>query len=358
MTTPLKLMNRTLLLACAPFLGMLVWLLWAGFSLELGSSAYPEAPPAPASASAELGAPIADKLDASQELANVTADKIRKTAWLYTETGKQMQQLVTLATAQSGRPGRIYDRRITLALGTPSKTVQSDKLRAQLFYVRAQHFKGYALKVKLKEEGAMSMVLGEDRFGGAETTLAAVKRYGAIAGVNAGGFADQRGSRYPLSTTVMDGQYVNGFEPTFSNLFFVGVNKNRKLVGGNYTTQAELDRDEPEFGASFVPILLKDGVSQTIPAKWASSPKRAARTVIANYKDDQLLFLVTDAADESGRSGATLGELQLLLRRFGAQDAYNLDGGGSSSLIFDGRIVNAPSDGRLRKLATHFLFFE
>nr|WP_317890348.1 phosphodiester glycosidase family protein [Paenibacillus polymyxa] len=47
-----------------------------------------------------------------------------------------------------------------------------------------------------------------------------------------------------------------------------------------------------------------------------------------------------------------------MLSRLGAQDAYNLDGGGSSSLIFNGRVVNHPSDGRLRALATYFLFFK
>src|SRR5690606_14235209 len=97
---------------------------------------------------------------------------------------------------------------------------------------------------------------------------------------------------------------------------------------------------------------------QPIPDKWRKQPHRAPRTVIGNYKDDQLLVLVTDGYDERGGSGATLEELQILLQRLGVQDAYNLDGGGSSSLIFNGRIVNNPSDGKLRSLATHFLFFK
>ena len=157
---------------------------------------------------------------------------------------------------------------------------------------------------------------------------------------------------------MLNDQYVNGFEPSFADLFFVGLNKELKLIGGKYSSKEQLDEENPKFGASFVPILLKNGVKQTIPDKWKRSPLRAPRTVIANYKDDQLLFLVTDGADESGRSGATLEELQILLTRFGVVDAYNLDGGGSSSLIFNGRVVNKPSDGNLRKLATNFLLFK
>lgn len=89
----------------------------------------------------------------------------------------------------------------------------------------------------------------------------------------------------------------------------------------------------------------------------AARSGRAPRTVVASYKDDQLLFLVADGYNESGSSGATLREMQILLSRFKAVDGYNLDGGGSSTLVFDGRVVNRPSDKTLRPVATNFLFF-
>jgi len=40
----------------------------------------------------------------------------------------------------------------------------------------------------------------------------------------------------------------------------------------------------------------------------------------------------------------TLPELAALLFRLGATDALNLDGGGSSTLVVGGRVVNSPSD--------------
>ncbi|GGG21402.1 phosphodiester glycosidase family protein [Paenibacillus abyssi] len=358
MNIQIKHLNRLALLACAPFIGMLIWVLSSSPSVELSQNAYPQPSPQAPLAVEQLSGGITQGLDEAKAIAGLTAESIKKSAWLYDQTNKDMSQIVKTANAQASRPAQIYDRRITRKLGSPSDVVQSDKLRAQLFYVRAANFKGYALKVKLKSPDAMKMVLGNDTFGGAETTLSAVKRHQALAGVNAGGFADQRGKRYPLSTTMMDGKYVNGFEPSFADLFFVGLNKSMQLVGGKYMSREQLDKEEPVFGATFVPVLLKDGLRQAIPLKWQVSPKRAPRTVVANYKDDQLLFLVTDGADESGRSGATLAEMQILLQRFGAVDAYNLDGGGSSSMIFKGRVVNAPSDGTLRKLSTHFLFFD
>ncbi len=363
MNLRVKDVNRLFLLATAPFLGLGIWLFLAGddMSVTLSADAFPQHAQGPANNAIEPGyrtAAVAQDLDLAYELAEDTAASIKRSAELYNQTTADVNAIVKTAAAQSGRPLIIYDRRITRKLGSASEKVQSDKLSAQLYFVKAQNFIGYAMKVKLKSGDAMQMVLGDDEVGGSETTLSAVKRYKAVAGVNAGGFADSRGKRYPLSTTVLGSRYVNGFEPSFKDLFFVGLSEDLKLIGGKFKSKEELDKQKPKFGASFVPVLLKNGQPQPIPAKWKVNPHRAPRTVIGNYKDDQLLILVTDGYDERGGSGATLEELQILLQRFGVKDAYNLDGGGSSSLIFNGRVVNNPSDGELRSLATHFLFFK
>lgn len=358
-----RTINLLFLLAAAPFLGAGIWMAAAGqdASIVLSEDAIPgfAAAADPEGERTDIRADkLAAGLDLALQLAGETAELLREDAELYAKTTADVEQIVRLAAAQVGKPYVIYDRRITAKLGKPVKEVRSDRLNAQLFHVKAQHFDGYALKVKLKSQQAMRMVLGGDEVGGAETTLSAVQRYKAIAGVNAGGFADKDGKRYPLSTTIVDGEYVTGFEPTYKDLAFVGMNDRMQLIGGKFHKKEDLDKLRPLFGASFVPVLLKNGYAQPIPDKWKTSPRRAPRTVIGNYKDEQLLIIVVDGYDENGSSGATLEEMQMLLQRLGVQDAYNLDGGGSSSLVFDGRVINKPSDGKLRKLPTHFLFFK
>ncbi|MFD2328246.1 phosphodiester glycosidase family protein [Cohnella sp. GCM10020058] len=356
MRTGVQQMNRTVLLACAPFLGMLIWLFAAGVKPDA-----PDIGPAvqtPEPSLSGYAEPQIESLDKAGVIAKDISASIKRVSELYTKTNMSMSAMMSTAKAQVGRPAAIYDRRISIKLGYPRDSVQSDNLTAQLYTIRAQYFSGYALKVKLKNDKAMSMSLAGNNPGSSETTLAAVKRTGAIAGVNAGGFADQGGKRYPLSTTVVGGEYVTGFEPSFNDLFFVGLNEDLKLIGGKYSDKAQLDKEKPKFGASFVPVLRKKGVNLPIPAKWRTSPLRAPRTVIANYKDNQILMIVVDGRGEDGSSGATLEELQILLSRFGTIDGYNLDGGGSSTMIFKGRVVNSPSDGQLRRLATNFLFFK
>ncbi|MCY9515212.1 phosphodiester glycosidase family protein [Paenibacillus apiarius] len=355
MKLQVKQVNRLFMLVTAPFLGMMIWMLSSSLTATLDLEWKPLEEPA---ALSEKQAKLVGDLEQARKTADFTVESVRRTATLYQRTTSTMNDLVKTASAQAKRPEQIYDRRITSRLGTPKESVNSDKLRAELFAINQPTYSGYAMKIKLKDPKAMRLTLGYDKYGGSETTMHAVNRYGAVAGINAGGFADGGGKRYPLGTTVMNGKYVSSFEPTHKDLAFVGLDKAGRLIGGKFSDQSELDSLDPQSGATFVPALLKNGTHLTIPEKWRTSPLRAPRTVIGNYKDDQLLILVTDGYNENGSSGATLAELQKKLSNLGIIDAYNLDGGGSSTLVFNGRVVNSPSDGELRPLPTHFLFFK
>jgi exopolysaccharide biosynthesis protein len=347
--------NRMFLLASAPFLGLLIWML----SMQTHIALPALIPPTTVEPSLSgVGKGIAASLDAAQSKAGTTKSVIEKFYQIYEQSSVLTGQMLAVAASQAARPAAIYDQRVTAKLGTPIRTATSGNIELKLFNLDGDDYSGWALKVNLKSEKAMKMVIGKDKAGSSETTLAAAQRYGAIAGVNAGGFADDSsGRRYPLDTTIVNGKYLNGFFPSRDDETFIGISTDRKLIGGEFSRQSDLDKLSPAFGSTFVPVLLKNGVKQPIPSLWQSSPARAARTVVGNYKHDQLLFIVTDGVDESGNSGATLAELQSKLQQLGIQDAYNLDGGGSSTLVFNGQVINHPSDGKLRPLATNFLFF-
>ena len=348
--------NRFFLLVSAPFVGMIVWLFIAGFSIEAPKLTFA---PLQLFTLQNETAPIHHGLDQAGTNVSAIRDTIAKFHELYEKSASLSSAMVRVATAQAARPEQIFEGRLVAQFGKPIRTVSSDKIDLKLYSFTDPNYKGYALKVNLKSKSAMKMVLGKDKVGGAETTLEAARRYGAVAGVNAGGFADgQDGKRYPLSTTIVDGKYVYGFEPSYDHLAFFCLSEDGKLIGGKFYRQQDLDKLKPAFGATFVPVLLKNGVKQEIPSKWLNSPRRAPRTVVGNFGNDQLLFIVVDGYNENGSSGATLPELQDRLSRLRIRDAYNLDGGGSSSLVFQGQVINKPSDGRLRLLPTHFLFFK
>jgi exopolysaccharide biosynthesis protein len=60
---------------------------------------------------------------------------------------------------------------------------------------------------------------------------------------------------------------------------------------------------------------------------------------------NHLAFVVVDGRDTGYSRGVTLPELADIMQALGAQTAYNLDGGGSSTMYFQGEVVNRPSNG-------------
>jgi hypothetical protein len=71
---------------------------------------------------------------------------------------------------------------------------------------------------------------------------------------------------------------------------------------------------------------------------------RHPRTAIAKLKNGRLLLLAADGRQIGVSMGLTLQELAQMLVEMGAEYAINLDGGGSTTMVVNGTIVNKPSD--------------
>jgi Phosphodiester glycosidase len=71
---------------------------------------------------------------------------------------------------------------------------------------------------------------------------------------------------------------------------------------------------------------------------------RHPRTLAGVRADGRLLLVTVDGRRTGWSAGVTLPEAARLMRSLGAREALNLDGGGSSSMVVRGRVVNRPSD--------------
>ena len=79
------------------------------------------------------------------------------------------------------------------------------------------------------------------------------------------------------------------------------------------------------------------------------------RTAFGIDKQGRYLILVADGRQKYYSTGLTLRELAATMKKLGAVNAMNLDGGGSTSMAVRGRVVNRPSDGSERKVANALL---
>jgi hypothetical protein len=68
------------------------------------------------------------------------------------------------------------------------------------------------------------------------------------------------------------------------------------------------------------------------------------RTAIGTLRDGRALLLVVDGRQPGFSDGMSLDELARLLIELGAHEAINLDGGGSTTMVIEGKVVNRPSD--------------
>lgn len=94
---------------------------------------------------------------------------------------------------------------------------------------------------------------------------------------------------------------------------------------------------------TFGPTLVKDGeiavsTSDEVGRAMSDNP----RTAIGIIDENHYIIIVSDGrTDES--SGLTLYEMAELMQSYGVKLAYNLDGGGSSTMYLNGKVVNNPT---------------
>jgi exopolysaccharide biosynthesis protein len=104
------------------------------------------------------------------------------------------------------------------------------------------------------------------------------------------------------------------------------------------------------------PMLVHQGRRQKISRDGAgtyesdSMFERHPRSAIG-WNKDYYFLVVVDGRQKNLSVGMTLEELSACMSDLGCEEALNLDGGGSSTLWYDGKVVNSPCDGVERNVA-------
>lgn len=115
------------------------------------------------------------------------------------------------------------------------------------------------------------------------------------------------------------------------------------IINENSTSTEQLLSDGATQILSFGPALVIDNsISVTSDEEVGKAMASNPRTAIGIIDKLHYLLVVSDGRTNESE-GLTLYELAEFMQSLGADIAYNLDGGGSSTMYFNGEVVNNPT---------------
>lgn len=208
--------------------------------------------------------------------------------------------------------------------------------------VRKNNTTVYVADVKLLDANYLKTALAYDSFGTnvTETTSSMASNNNAILAVNGDYYGADR-SGYVIKNGVI---YRNTVRSD-SNYPDLAVYKDGsfKIIYETNVTAEQLLADGVVNLFAFGPSLIENGsitVDQNTEVRQAMT--KNPRTAIGIVDSNHYILVVSDGRT-SESEGLSLYELAEVMKEYGATTAYNLDGGGSSTMYFNGNIINNPT---------------
>ncbi len=231
----------------------------------------------------------------------------------------------------------------------PDYAYETDKVRIEVRRYEIKNVVYFTAEIWLTEPSQLRSAFSSGKFDGAtETVQDIATRNNAILAINGdfatfnnGGIIIREGISYRTNRSTRQ-------------LLVIDVN------GDFIPYQVPPDKAE-EAAAEFIaagvwqtfvfgPVLVENSQAVELPKDFFVNTGLATepRTAIAQLGPLHYLWMVVDGRKEGYSQGVSLARLQELLLEHGAVTAFNLDGGGSSTLFYDGKILNKPANGGQR----------
>jgi exopolysaccharide biosynthesis protein len=201
--------------------------------------------------------------------------------------------------------------------------------------IKGNYFSGFIINVGNPQR--IAFVSAENAKGELLETI--VRSNGALGGINASGYLDETNRGLPWGYTVINGIEVS--KPSSSDEHMAGgFTSDNVLVVGNLTG-AELNELNFVWAFEFGPVYIVNG-EKIVISEYAGG--YAPRTAIGQASDGSILLVVVDGRQATS-IGATFKDIQTILFNNGAVNAIGLDGGSSSTIVYDNKVLNHPSEG-------------
>lgn len=204
----------------------------------------------------------------------------------------------------------------------------------------------YVADVTVSSAEYLKTAFASDTYGKnvTDTTSSIAKSNNAILAINGDYYGVQQ-SGYVIRNGIVYRDTAKG-----SDVLCIYANGTMEVVSDSEYTADELVKKGVWQAFTFGPALVENstvtvGENDEVGRAMASNP----RTAIGMIDTNHFVFVVSDGRT-SESSGLSLYELGQFMQKLGVKTAYNLDGGGSSTMYFNGQVVNNPTtNGRIKE---------
>ena len=201
----------------------------------------------------------------------------------------------------------------------------------------------YVADIQVSEASYLKTALADDTYGRniKGTTSEIAEAHKAILAIN-GDYYGFRNSGYVLR----NGTLYRDAEASGGEDLVIDDNGNFSIINESETGIDSLNINDISQILSFGPSLIEDDKIVVDSTSEVSKSKNSnPRTAIGQISALHYVIIVSDGRT-SESEGLSLLELAQEFQERGCSTAYNLDGGGSSTMYFNGEIINNPTDGR------------
>lgn len=223
----------------------------------------------------------------------------------------------------------------------------------ELHEISGPMYHGYLMIVYDPSRVICGTINSYSQEGGGMTLENLIKKYDGVAGINGGQYEDESGlgmGGYPIGMVfsqgtlrhvgyprILDeatGEYVDNPDPQGTAFTFCGFTRENVLVvgtmGSGYAESLGV-RD----GCSFGPALIVNGE----PASYLGAGGGLNPRSAIGQRDDGAVILLCIEGRKTSSMGASMADLIDIMVEYGAVNAYNLDGGMSSSMYLNGEEI-------------------
>ena len=223
--------------------------------------------------------------------------------------------------------------------GTVIGTYSDSKSKITVTQYRAYDSNIYVADVEVTDGTSILSAFANNTYGRniTDTTSDMAEENNAVLAIN-GDYYGARQSGYVIRNGVVYRNQGNNGED-----MVISKDGTLSFISESDTTTDSLIQKQAWQVLSFGPVLVENGQiavteNDEVGMAMASNPRTAIGTVAKNH----YLFVVSDGRT-SESAGLSLYELANFMKSLGATNVYNLDGGGSSTMVFQGEVVNNPT---------------